>query len=179
MEYYVLIWSIRNCSSGCPSRLLRMKPYLMQARIFPGSVGLGGKGCLTRFYDQREEKNEGQTESEGEARQSGARRHLPHLPRASHLFPPSQCSQQPSYLRASLPLGWAITIPFYLFLLQQSVECIASWLIDLKLFPYSLSKYKCPGLWGPWKSHTKLLPYPWLSFLFSENCMLLTHSNAS
>lgn len=89
----------------------------------------------------------------------------------SHLFPLFQFPQQPSYLRASLPLGWAIAIPFSLFLLKQSLDCITRPLIDLKLLPYYLSKYKCPGPWS--------LSYPQLSFPFSENFMLLTHSRTS
>lgn len=61
-EYQVLIWNIRNCSLGCPSRLLQMKPYLMPVRIFPGSRSLVVKGGLIQFYDPSKERNEGQAE---------------------------------------------------------------------------------------------------------------------
>lgn len=60
--YQVLIWSVKNCSLGCPSWLLQMKPYLMPVRIFPGSRSLVVKGSLIQFYNQSKKRNEGQAE---------------------------------------------------------------------------------------------------------------------
>lgn len=144
-----------------------MKPYLVPVRIFPGSRSLVVKGGLIQFYDPSKERNEGQAEwAEACAISNQVPFNVP--PQSlSHLFPLSQFPQQPFYVRVSLPLGRAIAIPFLLFLLSHSLDYITHPRLDLKSLPYYLSKYKCPGLRGPWKIsyQTTLLPLALISLL--------------
>lgn len=137
--YQVLIWNIKNCSLGCPSWLLQMKPYLILMRIFPGSIVWVLRDASYSFMIRARRGMRGQSENKAYAIRSQAPFIFP--PQSlSHPFPLFQFSQQPSYLRASLPLGWAIASLFYLFLLKHSLDCIPRPRTGLRLLPYYLSK---------------------------------------
>lgn len=97
----------------------------------------------------------------------------------SRPFSPFQLPQQPSRLRASLPLDWAILMAFYLFFLSHNLDCITQPLIDLQLLPHYLSNYKLPGPLGPLEISYQTIFLSWLSFLFSEYSMLLTNSTTT
>lgn len=129
-------------------------------RNFPGNVSQCIKGHLIYLYDQRREgMRVKQRVWKGICNQEPSPIYFTSpKPLPSILF--FQLPQQPSYLRASLPLSCTILIAFYLFFLNCNLDCITHPLIDLKLLPHYLSNYKLLGLHDPWKSHMKLFFYP-------------------
>lgn len=141
-----------------------MKLHLIWMRNFPGNIRQCIKGHLIYLYDQRREgMRVKQRVWKGICNQEPSPIYFTSpKPLLSILF--FQLPQQPSYLRASLPLSCTILIAFYLFFLNCNLDCITHPLIDLKLFPHYLSNYKLLGLHDPWKSHTKLFFFTRLYF---------------
>lgn len=141
MGYQVLIWNIKNCSLGCPSWLLQMKPYLILMRIFPGSIVWVLRDASYSFMIRARRGMRGQSENKAFAIRSQA-------PGAFYFPSPKPLPSISSFpiFTATLLLKGLIT-PWLgncqvllLVLLKHSLDCIPRPLTDLRLLPYYLSK---------------------------------------